>query len=50
MFSASTMMPIRIGSVDGVGHITNMRLVLFWDVEAALSVEAVENGAEAACA
>lgn len=43
MFAASTRMPSGVGSIDGVGHITNRRLVLSWDVEGALKRKAVRG-------
>lgn len=44
--SSSESFPVGIGSVDGIGHLTDMRLVLFWDVQNALMKEAGENTSE----
>ena len=41
--------PVPLGSVDGLGHLTNKRIVLFWDTKSALSAETVHNAGEAAC-
>ncbi|RKK67323.1 hypothetical protein BFJ69_g14616 [Fusarium oxysporum] len=44
--SSSESFPVGIGSVDGIGHLTDMRLVLFWDVQNALMKEAGKNTSE----
>lgn len=45
LFSAYSF-PVGIGSVDGIGHLTSERLVLFWDVKNALMREAGERTSE----
>ncbi|KAH7147284.1 hypothetical protein DER46DRAFT_703950 [Fusarium sp. MPI-SDFR-AT-0072] len=45
LFSTNSC-PVGIGSVDGIGHLTDMRLVLFWDVQNALMKEAGEKTSE----
>jgi hypothetical protein len=41
--------PVPLGSVDGIGHVTTERIVLFWDVKAALSGENIQLAGEGAC-
>ncbi|RYC79564.1 hypothetical protein BFJ63_vAg17551 [Fusarium oxysporum f. sp. narcissi] len=43
---SSHSFPVGIGSVGGIGHLTDMRLVLFWDVQNALLKEAGEQTSE----
>lgn len=40
---SSNSFPVGIGSVGGIGHLTDMRLVLFWDVQNTLLKEAGEQ-------
>jgi hypothetical protein len=42
-FLSANKFPGGIGSVDGIGHITSRRLVLFWDTEGALKREVAEE-------
>jgi len=41
--------PIPVGMVEGLGHVTNRRLVLFWDVGGALSGGIIDKGGEVIC-
>jgi len=44
IYAPATKTPAGVGSFDGLGHITNQRIVLFWDVKAALSGETAGPG------
>lgn len=48
IFWGSREHPVPLGSIDGLGHLTNKRIVLFWDTKAALSAKMVHYGGEAA--
>ncbi|ODA80705.1 hypothetical protein RJ55_03664 [Drechmeria coniospora] len=48
VFYGSRHHPVPLGSVDGLGHLTNKRIALFWSTKAALSAKTVHYGGEGA--